>query len=159
TRKPDALKPARMSRLVQRAVHGLLLLAAVSAFTFLLLSIAPGNSFDELRLNPQVSAETVAALKLQYGTDRPWPDGYGRWVLALARGDFGYSTSYHQAVGSLLWIRARNTLLLTTLAMLVAWAVALPWGVLEALYRGKWVDRAGALVTAALLAVPDALLA
>src|SRR5262249_20900100 len=95
----------------------------------------------------------------QYGTDRPLPERYGRWVLALARGDFGYSTSYHQTVGSLLWIRARNTLLLTALAMFAAWAVALPWGVLEALYRDKWVDLGGALVTAALLAVPDALLA
>jgi peptide/nickel transport system permease protein len=34
-----------------------------------------------------------------------------------------------------------------------------PWGILEALYRGKWIDRAGGLLTGILLAIPDALLA
>jgi peptide/nickel transport system permease protein len=55
-------------------------------------------------------------------------------------------------------VRARNTLFLTGLATLLAWMVALPWGVLEALHRGGWVDRIGGGVTAVLLAIPDVLL-
>jgi peptide/nickel transport system permease protein len=66
--------------------------------------------------------------------------------------------SYHCAVGSLIWVRARNTLLLTGVATLLAWMMALPWGILEALYRGGWVYRMGGGVTAALLAIPDVLL-
>src|SRR5262245_46633749 len=107
-----------MPRFLHRAMHGLFLLAAVSVFTFFLLTIAPGNSFDALKLDPQVSPATIAALKHQYGIDRPWPERYARWVLALSRGEFGYSTSYHQTVGSLLWIRAKNTLILSLTAML-----------------------------------------
>jgi peptide/nickel transport system permease protein len=147
-----------MARVARRIVHGLLLLAGVSVFAFALLSAAPGNFFDELRLNPQVSPETVAALKIQYGMDRPLPVRYLRWVASVARGQFGYSLSYHCTVGSLLWLRARNTLLLTGFATLLAWMVALPWGVLEALHRGAWVDRMGGAVTAVLLAIPDVLL-
>jgi peptide/nickel transport system permease protein len=147
-----------MARVARRIVHGLFLLVGVSVFAFALLSAAPGNFFDELRLNPQVSPETVAALKIQYGMDRPLPVRYLRWVASVARGQFGYSLSYHCAVGSLLWLRARNTLLLTGFATLLAWMVALPWGVLEALHRGGWVDRMGGAVTAVLLAIPDVLL-
>jgi len=147
-----------MARVARRIVHGLLLLVGVSVFAFALLSAAPGNFFDELRLNPQVSPETVAALKIQYGMDRPLPVRYLRWIASVARGEFGYSLSYHCAVGSLLWLRARNTLLLTGFATLLAWMVALPWGVLEALHRGGWVDRMGGAVTAVLLAIPDVLL-
>jgi peptide/nickel transport system permease protein len=147
-----------MARVARRIVHGLLLLVGVSVFAFALLSAAPGNFFDELRLNPQVSPETVAALKIQYGMDRPLPVRYLRWVASVARGQFGYSLSYHCTVGSLLWLRARNTLLLTGFATLLAWMVAMPWGVLEALHRGGWVDRMGAAVTAVLLAIPDVLL-
>jgi peptide/nickel transport system permease protein len=147
-----------MARVARRIVHGLLLMAGVSVFAFALLSAAPGNFFDELRLNPQVSPETVAALKIQYGMDRPLPVRYLRWVASVARGQFGYSLSYHCTVGSLLWLRARNTLLLTGFATLLAWMVALPWGVLEALHRGGWVDRMGGAVTAVLLAIPDVLL-
>ncbi len=147
-----------MRKVARRTLHGLLLLAGVSVFAFALLSAAPGNFFDELRLNPQISPATVTALKIQYGMDRPLPVRYLRWLGSVARGEFGYSMSYHCAVGSLIWVRARNTLLLTGLATLLAWMLALPWGILEALHRGGWVDRMGGAVTAALLAIPDVLL-
>jgi peptide/nickel transport system permease protein len=147
-----------MLKAVRRTIHGLFLLAGVSAFAFALLSAAPGNFFDELKLNPQVSPATIAALKMQYGMDRPLPVRYLRWLASVARGEFGYSMSYHCPVGSLIWVRSRNTLLLTGLATLLAWIVALPWGMLAALNRGGWVDRTGSAVIAALLAIPDVLL-
>jgi peptide/nickel transport system permease protein len=147
-----------MKRLASRMLHGLLLLLGVSALSFALLSAAPGNVFDELRLNPQISPETVAALKAEYGIDKPWPMRYGRWLESALRGEFGYSLSYRCDVGTLLWPRARNTLLLTSLATLFAWAIAVPWGTLEALHRGKWLDRAGGALTAILLAIPELVL-
>ncbi len=147
-----------MVRFAKRTVHGLLLLVAVSVLSFGLLCLAPGNFFDELKLNPQISPETVAALKAEYGVDRPMPVRYWKWAKAAMRGEFGYSLSYHCPVGTLLWPRARNTLVLTVLATIVAWMIALPWGVAEAVYRGRWFDRAGAAVTAVLLATPELLL-
>jgi peptide/nickel transport system permease protein len=148
-----------MVRVARRILHGLLLLLGVSALSFALLSAAPGNLFDELRLNPQISAETVAALKAEYSIDKPWPVRYFRWLQSAVRGEFGYSLSYRCAVGKLLWPRARNTLLLTGLATLLAWMIAIPWGVLEALSRGKWLSRIGTALTAILLAVPELVLA
>ena len=147
-----------MLRVGRRMLHGLLLVAGVSVLSFTLLSLAPGNFYDELRLNPQISRETVSALKRQYGMDRPLPVRYWRWTESAARGQFGYSLLYHQSVGSLIWPRAMNTLILTGLAMLLAWTVALPWGILEALHRGGWIDRTGGILTAFLLAIPDVLL-
>jgi peptide/nickel transport system permease protein len=147
-----------MLTLARRFLHALGLLLAVSLLTFLLLSLAPGNFYDELRLNPQISPATVETLKAKYGMDRPWPIRYLRWLGSAGRGEFGYSLSYNCPVGAVLWVRARNTLILTTLATLLAWTVALPWGALEALFRGGWIDRAGALATAFLLAIPDVLL-
>jgi peptide/nickel transport system permease protein len=147
-----------MVRIVRRILHGLLLLLGVSAFSFALLSAAPGNLFDELRLNPQISADTVAALKSEYGLDQPWPLRYVRWLRSALRGEFGYSLSYRCAVGTLLWPRARNTLLLSSLATLLAWTIAVPWGILEALHRGRWLDRVGGWLTATLLAIPELVL-
>jgi peptide/nickel transport system permease protein len=148
-----------MLRVAHRILHGCLLLLGVSALSFALLSLSPGNFFDELRLNPQISPDTVAALRVQFGMNHPWPVRYVRWVASGFRGDFGYSLSYHCPVGALLWPRMRNTLLLTSLATLLAWLIALPWGVLEALYRGKWLARFGSVITATLLAIPELLLA
>lgn len=148
-----------MKQLARRLGQGLLLLVGVSLFSFALLSAAPGNFFDDLKLNPQISPATIAALKTQYGTDRPLPERYALWIVSIARGDWGYSLSYHRPVGALVWQRARNTLLLTVLATLLAWMVALPWGIIEALHKNGWIDRTGEVVMAVLLATPDVLLA
>src|SRR5882672_4133583 len=145
-------------RFGRRILHAFFVLLVVSFLSFLLLAIAPGNYFDEMRLNPQISPGTVDSLKAKYGMDRPWPIRYARWIGSVAQGEFGYSFSYNCPVGALLWVRARNTLLLAGLATLLAWMVALPWGMLEALHKGGWIDRLGTAVTALLLAIPDVLL-
>ena len=144
-----------MAKIARRILHGFVLLLGVSALSFALLSAAPGNLFDELRLNPQISASTIAALKVEYGIDRPWPVRYLRWLESTFRGELGYSLSYQRTVGALVWPRARNTLLLTSLATLLAWLIALPWGILEALNRDKWFDRIGGGLTATFLAIPE----
>ncbi len=65
------------------------LLIGVSILTFLFSALAPGNYFDEMRLNPQISPETVAALRAQYQLDRPLPVRYVRWVNSLLHGRNG----------------------------------------------------------------------
>lgn len=147
-----------MANVAPRLLHGFLLLLGVSALSFALLSVAPGNLFDELRLNPQISAETVAALKAQYGIDQPWPARYLRWLASIARGEFGYSLSYHCPVGTLLWPRARNTVFLTSFSMILAWMIAIPWGILEALNKDGWIARLSNWVTAILLGIPELVL-
>lgn len=148
-----------MKQLAWRLGQRLLLLVGVSLCSFILLSAAPGNFFDDLKLNPQISSSTVAALQAQYGANRPLPERYARWVESIARGEWGYSLSYHCPVGALVWQRARNTLLLTACAILLAWMLALPWGIAEALYKGGWIDRTGEVILALLLATPDVLFA
>jgi peptide/nickel transport system permease protein len=147
-----------MLRVARRVLHGLVLLFGVSVLTFALLSAAPGNLFDELKLNPQISPETVTALKAEYGLDRPWLMRYAFWTSSALRGDFGYSLSYRCPVGKLLWPRVRNTLLLTVLATLLSWMIAIPWGMVEAVRRGQWIDRLGGGITATLLAIPELVL-
>jgi peptide/nickel transport system permease protein len=147
-----------MVRVAKRVLHGVVLLFGVSALTFALLSVAPGNLFDELKLNPQISPETVTALKAEYGVDRPWLMRYAYWTGSALRGDFGYSLSYRCPVGKLLWPRVRNTLLLTVLATLLSWMIALPWGMFEAMRRGQWIDRVSGGIAATLLAIPELVL-
>src|SRR5277367_6325685 len=130
-----------MKYIERRMVHGLLLLVGASVLCFVFSDLAPGSFFDEMKLNPQVSAETVAALRSQYGLDQPLPVRYGRWVESVVRGDWGYSFAYNAPVRSLLVARVRNTLFLTSLATLLAWMIAIPLGVWIASRHGGWEDR------------------
>jgi peptide/nickel transport system permease protein len=143
----------------RRLLHGLLLLVGVSLLSFVFADLAPGDYFSDLRADPRVSAETVAALRAQYGLDRPLPVRYAAWVASVLRGDFGYSLAYNSPVGPLLWARVRATLLLTGTATLLAWLLALPLGIWNATARGTWGDSVSKVVLSFMLAIPDLLLA
>lgn len=148
-----------MRYFLRRLIQAAFLMIGVSILTFLFSTLAPGNYFDEMRLNPQISAETVAALHAQYQLDRPLPLRYARWVNSLLHGEMGFSFAYNSPVAPLLRVRARNTLLLTVTATLVAWALALPLGIWSATTLGRVPDRSLSWATAVLLAIPDLVLA
>lgn len=147
-----------MAYLLRRLGHAVFLLIGVSVLAFLLTVLAPGNYFDEMRLNPQIAPETINALRNQYELDRPLPIRYAHWVSSVLRGDMGFSFAYNSPVAPLLLVRARNTLLLTITAMLLAWGIALPLGVWSAEHQGL-PDRLVSSGTAALMVIPDLALA
>jgi peptide/nickel transport system permease protein len=148
-----------MKFLAKRLIHGVFLLVGVSLFSFALLELAPGDFFEEMRLNPQISAGTIAGLRKQYGLGRPLPVRYVRWVQSVAKGELGFSFSYNSPVGPLLGVRARNTLLLTVTATAMAWLLAIPLGVWAASKPRGWLDHLMNGSTSVLLAVPEILLA
>jgi peptide/nickel transport system permease protein len=147
-----------MRYLAIRLAQAILLLLGISAFTFALLALSPGDFFQEMTLNPQISQSTVSRFRKQYGIDQPLPIRYGRWLESVGHGDLGYSLAYGSPVAPLLWIRARNTLFLTGTAMFLAWLSALSLGICCAEWCGGWLDRVCLLGTSTLLMIPELLL-
>jgi len=148
-----------MAYLLRRLLHGALVLVGVSVLSFLFVQLAPGEFFSDMRLNPQVSPETIRHLRAQYGLDRALPIRYVRWARSVAKGDWGYSFAYGLPVSKLIWSRARNTLLLTITSALLAWLISIPLGIYAAERRDRWGDRVTVAGSSALLTVPDLLLA
>jgi peptide/nickel transport system permease protein len=132
-------------------------LGAVSVLSFLLLSLAPGDFFDDMRLSPEMTEQRVAALRAQYGLDRGFVQRYTAWCASAWRGEFGVSMAYGQPAAQVLAPRLRNTLMLGGLSLAVAWLIALPFGFLSAIRHGSWVDRAIQALTAGALALPELL--
>jgi peptide/nickel transport system permease protein len=145
--------------LIRRLAYALLLLWGVATLLFILLQAAPGEYFSEMRLNPQISPETIAGLRAQYGLDQPLPMRYVHWLGSIVHGRLGYSFAYNLPVSDLLAPRIRNTLLLTIPALVLAWLIAVPLGVWAAYRKGSWIDRIFSAGTSSLLALPDVLLA
>ena len=132
---------------------GLVLMLGVSVLSFILSSLVPGNYFDEMRLNPQVSSQTLAHMRLDYGIDETLPHRYLHWFRNAVRGDFGFSFAYNMPVSSLIWQRLSNTLLLAGTATALVWIVGVPVGIFSA--RFTWANRITSLGSAALLSVPE----
>jgi peptide/nickel transport system permease protein len=148
-----------VSYIGRRLLRALLLLIGVSALCFLFSEMAPGSFFDEMRLNPQISPETILALRSRYGLDQPLAVRYGRWVRSALHADLGYSIAYNLPVAPLLWSRAKNTLLLTSTALVLTWLISVPLGVWTANRRGGLLDKAVGLVSALLVSVPELVIA
>jgi peptide/nickel transport system permease protein len=139
----------------RRLIHAAFLLAAISILSFALIQLTPGDFFSSMRMNPRISAQTIEGIRSQYGLDRSLSVRYGRWMQSVLHGQMGFSLAYNTPVAPLLWARARNTLLLSGTATLLAWLLALPIGIWSAAKRGSWSDRVCGFATSALLTIPD----
>jgi peptide/nickel transport system permease protein len=148
-----------MRYLVRRLFHAVLLLFLISVLSFLFLQAAPGDFFDEMRLNPQISPATVLQLKAKYGFDQPAAVRYTRWCASVMRGELGFSFAYNMPVGTLIRPRALNTLLLTSIATLLSWCAALAIGIGAASTSRHWVQRLVSRSMSILVSIPEVLLA
>ncbi|HEY7191349.1 MAG TPA: ABC transporter permease [Vicinamibacterales bacterium] len=142
-----------------RLGHSALVLLSVSVLTFALIELSPGEFFDDLKIDARIGASTVETLRQQSGLTESPITRYLTWVRSVGRGELGISLAHRVPVGTLLWERARNTLLLTVPATLVCWAIALPLGLWLARHRGRWVNRLFNAASSTLLSLPDILIA
>lgn len=144
-----------MRYLAWRMLRALFLLLGVSVLCFLFTQMAPGSFFDEMRLNPQITPETIASLRSHYGLDQPLVFRYARWMMSVVHGDFGYSIAYNLPVAPLLWTRAEHTLLLTSIATLLSWGLGVPIGIYTAGSRGRPLDKFMGTATSLLISIPE----
>lgn len=143
---------------LRRLVQIVPLLLGVSALTFLLLQLAPGDFLATVAENPQVPAETLEQMRRSFGLDRPWYVQYALYLKnVFLHFDFGYSFAYRLPVFAVLGKGVLNTLLLASAAMLVTWGLAIPLGVLAAVRQHGWTDRALSLSAFVWLSVPEVL--
>jgi len=113
----------------------------VTFISFLIIKLAPGDFLDQLKLNPQISPETIDRLKRLYGLDQPVLVQYLKWLKSALLFDLGYSFQYHAPVTELIAERIPNTLLLSVSSALMSWLLAIPLGMLAAFNEGSRIDR------------------
>ena len=148
-----------IKKIIQRLLSALLLLIAISFLTFFLMHITPGNFFDSLKLNPQISPETVARYEKLYHLSDPMLVQYGHWIMNVCKGDWGYSFYYNVPVTHVIGSRLLNTFILSLASLILTWGVAIPLGIWAALRRDQWVDRVLSLLSFAAFSTPGFFLA
>ncbi len=131
-----------MSRyLLRRALISIPVLLGISVVLFTVLSLAPGDPFEELATNPNVPAEVRQNLRVKFGLDDPLPVRYARWVTSMLRGDWGFSFVSRVNVDTLILQRLPVTLVVLGAAQLLAILVAVPIGTYSALRPYSLFDQ------------------
>jgi peptide/nickel transport system permease protein len=141
--------------MVRRVAATVVVLTLISCGCFLLLDLTPGSFYDEMRIDPQISDATVAALRASHGLSESGLARFVSWSGSALQGNFGISFASNRPVVELLAPRIWNTLLLTVPSLVLAWIVGLSFGIWSAAGRGSWHDRAADLVSTGLLTVPE----
>ena len=144
--------------LLRRLLQTIPLLFGISALTFVLLQLAPGDFLATMADNPQVSPAALEAMRHRFGLDQPWWVQYLLYLKNIfLHLDFGESFSRHLPVFTVLKTGLANTLLLASAAAVVTWGLAIPLGVLAAVRQYSWTDRSLSFFAFLSLSVPEVL--
>ncbi|GGG71800.1 ABC transporter permease [Corynebacterium pelargi] len=119
-------------------------LVLASVLIFLALRIIPGNP-AEIALGVTATEESVAKLEADMGLDQPAWQQYLQWVTGMLQGNFGQSIVSGADISSMVVDRLQVSLILVTIAMVLALLIAVPMGMWAA-QRSARID--GVLVSA-----------
>ena len=142
--------------LIKRILFMIPLLLGITVICFAVMHLAPGKPTDlQTQMNPKASAEMKERLLSLYELDKPLHVQYVSWLKKLARGDLGTSfSSDHRPVADKILERLPITILINVLSLLIIIAVAVPIGVLSAVYQDSLFDKVTAVVVFVGFAVP-----
>ncbi|MDJ0734104.1 MAG: ABC transporter permease [Nostocaceae cyanobacterium] len=128
--------------IIKRLSQALLTLLLVSALSFFVIQLAPGDFVSSLEADPKISKEQIDQFRKLYGLDRSWPEQYFMWLSGVVtKGDFGFSFAYKRSVISLIGERVQVTLLMAIASLVVTWVIAIPMGIIAAVKQNRWADR------------------
>lgn len=139
---------------MRRIGGALFVIAGTVTLVFLILHWLPGDP-AALVAGDTATAETIANIRAQLGTDRPLWSQYVAYIAGLLHGDLGTSFATREPVLGRLWAQVPTTMVLTLFSSAVALAAGVALGVVAAVHRDKWQDRTIQFVLLFLTSLPS----
>jgi len=116
-------------------------MTVVAIFVFLLLRMTAGDP-AAIIAGDSATTQQVAEIRQKLGLERPIVEQFFIWIGRILHGDFGESYFFKKTVVELIRDRLEPTAALAVCTLILAVAMAVPLGVVAAVRRGTWVDRA-----------------
>lgn len=134
-----------------------LLILSIVVFAF--GKMMPGDPFTGL-IGPDTDPKVIEEIKEREGLNKPIPVQYKDWMVKILRdGDFGKSYTQKLPVAVLIGERAKNTLWLSILTLIITYAIAIPLGMYAGRYQDSKFDKAVIVYNFVSYAIPIFVLA
>lgn len=140
--------------ILRRLLGAIPILFMVSLISFFLIRLSPVDPLAQLKLNPAISEETIAKETKRLGLDKPVIIQYGLWAKNFISGNLGYCTD-NTKVSTKIKGRILNTLLLSGVVVFFSWIIAIPLGVLAAVYYNSLFDKMLTVLSSIGMAIPS----
>jgi peptide/nickel transport system permease protein len=140
-------------------------LFVISVISFVIIQLPPGDYLTAYaaQMSSQgdtIDAQGLEALKERHGLGQPIYVQYYKWVSGIIlRGDWGQSMEWQKPVKDLIWERLALTMLLSSVAILVSWFIAIPVGVYSATHQYSIPDYVMSVISFVGVGTPGFLLA
>lgn len=149
--------------LLRRLFYAVGVLIAISFLIFIVIQAPRGDAVDQMvaartAQGDIVTEEEAAALRTQFGLDQPIYIQYVRWIGNFVQGQLGRSISGVPVI-DLINARIGATILLSSFALALTYAVAIPIGIYTATHQHTAGDYLWTFIGFIGLAVPNFLLA
>lgn len=125
--------------LIKRIVDLIPTLFVVATLVFIINRIIPGDP-AAVMLGPQATAADIAEMRTELGLDKPMIQQYIGYIGNLLQGDLGTSIYYKESVFTLIMDRFPNTILLSVCALLIAFIIGIPAGIISATKQHSILD-------------------
>ena len=129
--------------LVHRIIQALFVVFIVSLLVFFSLRLMPGDPILMYLSSNEITESTpeeIAVLRHEFGLDQPIFIQYVRWAGKVIQGDLGKSIIQRTMVTDEISRRLPITLHLSLFSFILMLIVGIPFGILSAIRRGKWID-------------------
>jgi len=130
-------------------------LLGILLIMFIILHLIPGDAVDVMAGESGGASEaSMTLMREQYGLNLPAWQQFTHWFADIVQGNLGFSPRFNAPVTQLIFSRLPATLGLMLAAQIVAMAFGIFFGVVMALFVGKWPDRFLSLFTLLLYSLP-----
>jgi ABC-type dipeptide/oligopeptide/nickel transport system permease component len=139
--------------IVRRALYTIFVMVIASIAIFYALRVAPGDPVNAI-MNPTAMEQARAALRARLGLDLPVYEQYVVYVKHIFEGDFGQSLLTGQTIPQLLASYGLRSLVLAGTALILAYGIAIPLGVLAAVRRNSIWDQSSMFIANLGMGIP-----
>lgn len=140
--------------LIRRVLLTVPVMLGVATLVFSLIHLVPGDPAQAM-LGDGASPQDIAELRTSLGLDQPLLEQYGSFLRHAIAGDLGRSFRTGQPVTSMILERMPATAELALAAMIVAIVLAIPLGVIAAVWRGTAADYGAMTFALAGVSIPN----
>lgn len=142
-----------MTFLIRRIILTIPILLLVTVMVFSLIHLIPGDVATVV-LGQEATPAAKVALRHRLGLDQPLPVQYASWLGNVLHGNLGDSLTDGTPVMTEIKQRLPVTAELALASFIVAILIAIPSGIVSAVYRGKAADYAATLFAFLGMSVP-----
>jgi peptide/nickel transport system permease protein len=143
-----------MTYILNRLLSIVLTLFLVSAITFAVVNVLPGD-VAMMIMGTQSNPAALAGLRNTLGLQDPLVVQYARWMGGMLTGDFGHSLMFKEQISVLLLQKIKASALIVVMSMAIALICAVPLGVWSAVHRNRWQDTTASSAALFGISLPD----